>query len=139
LQLGVEAEFDHYGSGYASYVHVFCAKAGGRSRTRRACEDSIDGIAVYLSRLAPFAIYGREQRTKSASGSSMQYLGLADVYSLPPGNWEAEISAVLQVLEGFNFVLPARAQLVEALPYKLDIATIFDDTHVFDAIFYWED
>ncbi|MBW4500098.1 MAG: hypothetical protein KME57_11195 [Scytonema hyalinum WJT4-NPBG1] len=50
--LDVEAEFNHYGSGYASYVHVFCAKSNRQSTVRRGDTDWIDGI----SDLAPIRI-----------------------------------------------------------------------------------
>src|SRR5690349_4334276 len=44
--LDVDAEFGHYGSGFASYVHVFCAKAGGESTTRDGDTDHIDGLIL---------------------------------------------------------------------------------------------
>ncbi len=137
--LEVEADFDHYGSGYASYVHVFCEKTRGRSRTHRDGTDWIDGIAVYLSRLVPFAVYGREERTKHARGGSQGYVAAEDVYSLPAGDWQEEIGAIRRILQDLGFILPAREQLIERLPFDLKIPTILDDKHVYDAIFYWED
>jgi hypothetical protein len=137
--LEVDAEFNHYGSGYASYVHVFCEKTQGRSRTSRDGTDEIDGIAVYLSRLTPYAVYGREERTKHATGGSQGYLRARDVYSLPPGDWLQEVGAIRAVLQNLGFVFPEKQQLVEALPIELDIPTVLENKHVYDAIFYWED
>ena len=137
--LEVEADFEHYGSGYASYVHVFCEKTRGRSRTHRDGTDWIDGIAVYLSRLTPFAIYGQEQRTKHATGGSQGYVSAADVYSLPAGDWQKESAAIRRVLRDLGFVLPERDRLVDRLPFRLRIPTVLDDKHVYDAMFYWED
>src|SRR5258706_5399207 len=79
--LEIDADFDHYGSGYASYIHLSCQKSGGRSKVRRGDVDSIDGIAIYLSRLTPFAIYGSEHRTKSAASRSRTFLDLSRLYA----------------------------------------------------------
>lgn len=117
--LEVEADFDHYGSGYASYIHVFCEKTRASSRTHRDGTDWMDRIAVYLSRLAPFAVYGREQRTKDAAGWSQGYVSAEDVYSLPPGDWREEIAAIQRVLRELGFVFPEREQLVQRLPLDL--------------------
>src|SRR5688572_23746580 len=48
---------DHYGSGYASYIHLFCSKRGRKS-ARRQEDIEVPGIDLYLSRLAPLAVYG---------------------------------------------------------------------------------
>lgn len=97
--------------------------------------DWADGIAVYLSRLAPFAVYGRENRSEN----SMGYLRAQDAYALPPGDWQTEVVAIRQVLQDLGYVLPPRDQLIERLPIKLDIPTVLEDKHVFDAIYYGED
>src|SRR5580765_3719573 len=49
---------DHYGSGYASYVSAFLFPRDGHS-----CRDLPEriertGIMLYMSRLAPIAVYG---------------------------------------------------------------------------------
>ena len=85
--LEVESDFIHYGSGFASYVHVFCFKRDGKSTVRERDTDQTDGIAVYLSRLAPVAAYGPEQRTKSYRRG---WFGLRKVVGKSFGNLEAE-------------------------------------------------
>ncbi len=140
LVIDLDADFEHYGSGYASYVHVFCEKKRGLSRTKIANGDQIDGIALYLSRLTPFAAYGFEQRTKTLrGGGTSSFIDSNSVYSTPPGDWTVELSFIRKTLNDLGFVLPTREQLAELLGFGVNIPTILDRKHVFDAIFYWED
>lgn len=136
----VDADFTHYGSGYASYVHVYCEKSGGKSSTSRGDCDWIDGIAIYLSRLAKYAVYGYEQRTRHATGGgSGSFIDVKNLYSLPPGDWQMELAMIRDSLTQSGFIFPERDDLLERLPFKLHIPTVFDNEDVFDALFYWED
>jgi hypothetical protein len=137
--LEIDADFDHYGSGYASYVHVSCEKRGGGSRARRDNADRIEGLAIYLSRLTPLAVYGSEERYISAAGGSRGFIDVPTLYSVPSGDWQVEIAAIRRTLESLGFTFPPRDQLAEPLPFEADIPTILDDVHVYGAIFYWED
>jgi hypothetical protein len=135
----IHPDWEHYGSGYASYAHVFCFKKGGRSTVHRDGVAHIDGITLYLCRLAPIAVYGPEHRTRNARGGSGGFLDVNNVGTLPAGDWSAELREIHAVLTEHGFGVPTREQLAEVLPFKADIPTIFDNSHVFDAIFYWED
>lgn len=139
--LEVEAEFGHYGSGYASYVHVFVYKKNRGSTRRRGDVDWIDGVAVYLCRLAPVAVYGAEQRTRGATGSSFEFLCAERLYEPPPGNWDQEVGEIEQKLRSFGLELPSKAELGTTLPFDARIPTILAEPpyRVFDALFYWED
>jgi hypothetical protein len=138
-QLECEADFDHYGSGYASYVDVFCRMLAEPATSNATAEAvSVDGLGVYLSRLTPFAIYGRVQRSALSGGSFMSHIGLDHLYSVPP-NWEGEAAKVRQILEEQGFEFPSREELVKPLGFDADIPTVFDDRHVYGALFYWED
>jgi len=153
--LEVESDFSHYGSGFASYVHVFCFKRDGKSTVRERDTDQTDGIAVYLSRLAPVAAYGPEQRTKSyrrgwfglrkVVGKSFGNLEAERVGESPPGDWSEAIDEIKGVLYRFGFFLPSREELSKELPFAADIPTILGGPiygqpyRVFDAVFYWED
>lgn len=137
--LDVEADFNHYSSGYASYVDVFCAKSNRQSTVCRGDTDWIDGIAVYLARLAPIAAYGTQQRTRHARGGSQGFLRSRGVGQIPNGDWSNELHEIITSLKSFGFLLPNLEELCEPLPFKAKIPTIFDNECVFDAIFYWED
>lgn len=138
----VEADFKHYGSGYASYVDVFCAKRGGRSTTEVNGVRWIDGLVIYLSRLAPVAALGPSQRTRHRTGGSSDYLDAGKVGVLPPGDWSAEWNEVhAKLTDRYGLTLLDRDELNRRLPFTADIATVLADRpyRVFDAVFYWED
>jgi hypothetical protein len=137
--LEVDADFNHYGSGYASYVHVFCTKAKGRATTHKDGVDHIDGITVYLGRLARFAAYGAESRTKHHTGGSASFLDVRNLGTTPPGDWSAALDEIRETLSRNGFTVATTEEYGELLPFQAKIPTIFGDTHVFDAIFYWED
>ncbi len=140
--IDVEAEFNDYGSGTASYVDVFCSKRSGKSTQRKGDTDWIDGIAIYLSRLAPIAIYGPMQRTRNKTGGSFDFL-IADVVgTLPPGDWIEEVKEINKKLTTFYGVtLLEKEFLAKKLPFKAKIRTCFKKKgyQIFDAIFYWDD
>lgn len=140
--LDVEADFDHYWSGYASYVDVFCSKSGGRSTTREGTLERTDGLSLYLCRLAPVAAVGPGQTTRqgrSTAGSG--FLRPESVGATPDGDWAAESRAVSEALSRYGFSVPARAELSAPLPFDAQIATVLSDPpyQVYDALFYWED
>lgn len=138
----VEADFGHYGSGYASYVDVFCPKRGGRSTMEANGVRRIDGLVIYLSRLAPLATYGPSQRTRHATGGSADYLDAGRVGRLPPGDWSAVRDEVqTKLVRYYGFTLLGQDELSCLLPFNADIPTVISNRpyRVFDAVFYWED
>lgn len=140
-RLRVEAEFGHYGSGYASYVHVFCAKGAGRSTERRGDLDHTDGLSVYLARLAPVAAIGPGHPRRGAGTGSLDFLDPERVGESPAGDWSDELRLTRSVLERNGFYLPAREALCAPLPFAAVIPTFLSrgPYRVFDALFYWED
>jgi hypothetical protein len=149
--LEVDAEFMHYGSGFASFVHVFCYKRNDKSTVHNMDMDCTDGIAVYLGRLGPVAAYGPEQRTRSYRrgwfwlrkqvSRSFGFLEVAKLSELPPGDWNEEINEIKDKLRRFGFYLPSREELSKELPFPADISTNLGEQpyRVFDAVFYWYD
>lgn len=82
--ISVEADFDSYGGGYASFVDVFCFKKDGSSRERfLGSGEKIIGIQIYLSRLAPIAAYGAEECTRHPRGGSSSLLAYDSVATMP--------------------------------------------------------
>ena len=137
--LEVDGEFDSYGSGFASYAHLFCRKPGHESTYERDGRTWIDGIAVYLNRLSPIAVLGPETRTVFERGSSHGFLDAEHVGELPDGSWVEEKKIIQMILEEEGVTLLSRAEVDQALPFKAKINTNFDDKLIFDALFYWED
>jgi hypothetical protein len=139
--LEVEADFNHYGSGYASYVPVFCYKKDRKSTTRRDDTDWIDGILVYLCRLAPVAVYGPETESRAHRSGGHHFLMPDDLGRLLQGAWEEEVREVQAKLEAAGLTIPLQSEMARPLGFEAEIPTILADGpyYVFDAIFYWED
>ncbi len=139
-QMVVETE-DGYGSGYASYVDVFCYKTGGRSSLKKPEHTVIDGITIYLCKHAPVAVMGAMEKTRHSSGGSFGFLHAEDLNIFPPGNW-LEVSAELrQKLEKHGFTILDPQELKKPMPFNTKIHTLLGDPpyQIFDAFFHWYD
>jgi hypothetical protein len=139
-QIAVESD-GSYGSGYASYLDIFCFKKDGSSTRVSGQSTTIDGIALYLCKLAPVAVMGAMTKTKSKNGGSSSFLRPEDLNKLPAGNWDAVIFEIKHKLEKQNFVLLEPKILKQKMPFEAKIPTILGDPpyQIFDAFFHWED
>lgn len=147
-----EAEWDHFGSGYASFVEFFCyqkedlivldEKHGHR-------EIKMHGLIVDICRLAPVAIMGDDERYKTIHIESNEYRGGA-YGSLLGGAKLIGVSKrfqtfgeqLKQVLEEFDFEVVEPEEMNQLLSFKTKIPTIYRESRdytVADAVFYWED
>ena len=138
-ELDVDADFDSYGSGFASYVHVFCTKSDRRSTKRIGESDWIDGIGVYLGRLVPFAAYGAETRTRHPRGGSGGFLDCRSLETTPDGSWDAELAAILDAVSNSGFAVLPKSEYCRLLPIRLEWETNFGTDTYFDAIYHWYD
>lgn len=139
--LEISAIFNHYGSGYASYVDVFCEKAQGRSKVQQGNELYSHAIVVYLCRLAPVAIYGAGLKIKRPQSESYRHIRLEGLATTPEGDWATELEDIVTVLKKLGFTLLDKESLVQPLAFKAKIRTSFGTLPytVFDALFHWED
>lgn len=139
--LDYKAEFEHYGSGYASYVEVFCYKKDGSSSEERNGVLEIDGIRIYICRLTPVAVIGKGRVTKHDKGGSSDFLPSQNVDVLPSGDWEEMAAGIRGVLARYHFKDLDSNYVSQPLPFEADIPTLLGDPpyKIFDALFYWED
>ena len=147
-----EAEWNHFGSGYASFVEFFCyqkedlvvleEKHGHR-------EIKMNGLIVDISRLASVAIMGDDERYKTIHIETNEYRGGA-YGSLLGGpkliglskRFQTFGEQLKQVLEEFDFEVVKPEEMNQLLSFKTKIPTIYRESRdytVADAIFYWED
>lgn len=137
--LDVDADFNSYGSGFASYVHVFCTKAN-RAATKRSGEtDWINGITVYLGRLVPFAAFGTEERTRHARGGSAGFLDPSSLETTPDDSWNTELKTILETINAAGYTVLPKSDYCRELPVRMNWDTNFGTDTYFDAIFYWYD
>lgn len=141
-EVSLVRELDHHGSGYASYISAFLFPRDKRSQRDFPDRVETTGILLYMSRLAPIAVYGASGRTenKRNSGGSSGFLSVENLGKLPEGDWIDFLMSVRECLQAKNIeILPAEPLLLPA-PEDVRIPTLFDGPHyVFDTLFYWSD
>ncbi len=140
--ISIEADFNSYGSGYASFVDMFCFKKDGSTRQRfLGSGEKVTGIQVYLSRLAPVAVYGAEERTRHANGGSSSLLGYDAIGTVPDGDWKCVLEEVHAVLENFGLEIADAMTVSKLLPFDASIETNLGEPpfRIFDLFFYWYD
>jgi hypothetical protein len=135
-------ELDHHGSGYASYVSAFLYPSDGRSRTVHSSWIETTGILLYLSRLAPIAVFGASARgeSKDNKSSSWGFIEARNLNTLPEGDWREFLRDVEEVLARYGIEVLPREPLLLPAPEDVSIPTVFDGPYfVFDTLFYWCD
>lgn len=146
----LNADFEHYGSGFSSYVPIFMSKKDKSDVTITTDGDirteTTNGLLLYLCRLAPVAVYGGETWTKTfhkqqwRSGST-PYLALTSIGILPQIDWTNEIVAITNILNEYRWSLLTKEEVDIKLDFDLTIPTVLaaPPYTVFDCLFYWED
>ncbi|PYZ96684.1 hypothetical protein CR205_13370 [Alteribacter lacisalsi] len=147
-----EAEWDHFGSGYASFVEFFCYRKQDvtiLNEKNGMKEIEIKGIIVDVCRLAPAAIMGEDVRTRKLRVKTNEEVSGA-YGSLIDRSGEFHVSRKFEVtarqleraLREFDYELLKPEQLYQSLPFSTKIPTIYrkpEEYIVLDALFYWED
>ena len=141
-QVSLIRELDHHGSGYASYISAFLFP-----RDKRSCRDFPDrvetaGILLYMSRLAPIAVFGASGRSenKQNNGRSSGFISIENLGILPDGDWTDFLAVVRECLQAKNIELLPKEPLLLSAPEDVRIPTVFDGPYyVFDTLFYWSD
>lgn len=147
-----EAEWDHFGSGYASFVEFFCYRTKDCIRIDEKNgirEINTKGIILDISRLTSVAIMGEDERQRmicietDEEVSSGQGSILDSPNSLVVGEELATLATKLQkALQEFDYQLLSANEISEPLMFQTKIPTIYRNARqylVMDAIFYWED
>lgn len=139
--LKIDADFKSYGSGYASYVDIFCYKRDGSSTEKKNNDLWIDGISIYLCKHAPVAVFGANKKTKGNKSGSYGFLDPFSVGSIPPGSWELALDFIKDKLGEYKIQILSKRYVMQQLSFKTDIRTVLnnDGYKVFDTFFYWED
>lgn len=131
--------FDHYGSGYASYVDCWIYRPNDEFRLHAG--DNYCGLVVLFSRLSEYYVLGEGAKCwKGATTSS--YLPSFELVD------QIEHPAVVELERLVSPVLSSRglcrlrtSDLFSPLPSGVRVPTILADPPLrhFDALFYWED
>jgi len=136
-------EWDHYGSGYASFVDAwfYRPEPAFKSRIPFTYTHGHTGLIVLLSRLSPYFVM-MEGDKGWGERNAASYLPDAREADRLHTAAVRELAARMQpLLEARGLVRLRGADLAQPLPAGLAVPTILGDPPytVFDALFYWED
>lgn len=145
-----EAEWNHFGSGYASFIEFFCYRKENQFVEEKDGfrEVKTEGIVIDICRLAAVAIMGEDDRYEEVRIETNEVVGGAygSIIDGPclliKDELQETVREVTLALEEFDYNLLAIEELRKPLPFKTKIETIYREPKeylVMDAIFYWED
>jgi hypothetical protein len=138
-----KVEWDHYGSGYASFVDAWFYKDTPDFDVREPMRHGHEhtGLVVLLSRLSPFVVFMEGERRWHGHGASSYLPALEAVDQLETPAVATLALQVELVLQRHGLVRAKKSRLDSALDPGLRVPTILTDGPFtqFDALFYWED
>ncbi|MCM3761945.1 hypothetical protein M3212_14310 [Alkalihalobacillus oceani] len=147
-----EAEWNHFGSGYASFVEFFCYRKEDSTVVEEKYgvqEVKTNGMIIDICRLAPVAIIGEDDRYKKIKVETNEEVGGAYGTLLDGTNrfvcsekFQRTEEQLKQSLKEFQYELLETEELTQPLSVQTKIPTIYRKPNqylVMDAIFYWED
>ena len=151
-RLIVEADFDYYGSGFASYINIHISKKDGSDSTvstkNRAITTSTKGLLLYICNLAPVWCYGSSSWSKTTEdgafkSSSGYFLTSKKINTLDnDALWHDEVETIKTLMDDmYGYVLLTTKEAQKPISSDIKIATVFSDPpfEVFDCFFHWED
>lgn len=136
-------EWNHYGSGYASFVDAWFYKRepGFAVKQPLDYEDEHIGLVVLFSRLSRYFVFmeGEKRWDKRRATSYLPAFEMVDRFG---SSAVAKLGEEVQrVLESFKLIRVYRGSLEEPLPSDISVATNLADRGFtqFDALFHWDD
>lgn len=148
----IEAEWDHFGSGYASFVEFFCYQKENVLIVKEINDIQkleIHGIIIDVCRLAPVAIMGEDERFKTIDIITNKEIsgGYGTLLDGPSRLHLSEKFLSLErelklALDEFKYEVLDENTVSQPLAFKTNIPTLYRASQaykVMDALFYWED
>jgi hypothetical protein len=136
-------EWDHYGSGYASYIGAWFYKTTPEfdMTVPQTYGKGHRGLVVLLSRLSPYFVFAEGEKNWHSHGGGSHLPAFEMVDCIQSSGVTKLVTEVQPILEEFGLVRLLRESLMQPLETTRRVPTILTDepfTH-FDALYYWED
>ncbi len=139
-------DFDHYGSGYSSYIPTFFYNEKCKiKQIYPAYNQNFIGLEVYFCRLAPyFIMLENEYRWQQHSHNSERFNGFPHqnrIDEIQHANTQHIAQHIETLLSEFGLKRLNKEILNTSLNGKYQINTVLNDRayRYFDAFFHWED
>jgi hypothetical protein len=146
----IDADFENYGSGYASYVYIKISKRDkssvittiqGSNKT-----DRLKGLLIYVSKLSPHWYYGGMEwidryHNNTYTGGYNAFLRPDSIDGLDLTQWRDPLIKIQKIMTEFSYSLLDRQSLERSLWFDVIVPTILSESPhtVFDCFFHWED
>ena len=139
-KLKSQIEWNHYGSGYASFIDAWFYPSDATTRVSPHGEHHV-GIFVLLSRLTRYFVVGQGEKAWSTKGRSgyMPDFDLTDTVKHPVLIDHVDSITILLAEAGLTRL--RKDDLAARLPLKFGTPTILSSSPYrhFDALFHWND
>lgn len=137
-------EWNHYGSGYASFVDAWFYKNTPDFNAKRPVRygEEHTGLTVLLSRLSPYFVFMESEKQWDVHGGGYQALPELEMIDRLETPVVIALSQQIQSeLEQCGLVRAYKEQLTSLLPTGTRVPTVLTDRGFtqFDALFHWED
>ena len=134
-----KTEYEHYGSGYASFVDCWLYRPDDEFRFEKG--NCFWGLVVLFSRLSKYFVLGEGQKTwhKGSGSSYVPSFEFVDVFT--QNSTKTLERLIFHTLERQGLVRLHANDLAKFLRTDIRVPTILSDPpwRHFDALFYWED
>lgn len=145
LKTGTQSviEWNHYGSGYASYIDAWFYKTTPEFNMSlpQTYGKGHKGLVILLSRLSPYFVFAEGEKNWHSHGGG-SYLPAFEMVDCLHSFGVANLATQVQpILEEVGLVRLSRESLMHSLETTRRVPTILTEdpfTH-FDALYYWED
>ena len=133
-------EWNHYGSGYASFIEAWFYPADDRARLPGR-EEGHAGLVVLFSRLSRCFVLGQDEKRWSPDGGSAGLPNFSTVDDITHPALLPFAGPVTALLTAAGLERLRRQDLAVPLPDTIQVPTILTDPpfRQFDALFHWED
>lgn len=139
VQLLDKTDFEHYDSGYASFIDCWLYRED--EEFRFASGNSYWGLVVLFSRLSNYYVVGEGQLSWRTTDASSYLPSFVMVDKISHRAVQSIIDDVCEVLDAHGLVRLRAEELSEPLPDEIRVRTILSrhPRRHFDALFYWFD
>lgn len=140
FDLATRTEWDHYGSGYASFVDAWFYRPDGTGRLSSFAEHHM-GIWVLLSRTTRFFVIGQGEKSWHSQGGGSYMPCFDDAECIEHPAIAALASPIIDHFEEAGLTHLSRESLSAPLDSTYGVPDILSGPPFrhFDALFHWED
>lgn len=145
FDLTSQCEWNHYGSGYASYIDAWFYRDTPEFRVTPSLGQKYEyiGLWILFHRLSPYYVMGQGWKSwDDANAIASRYMPRMDEVDRIESNAVLSLSSEIQrQLSYHGLIRLNREDVAQPIPHDIAIETVLSDAkfHLFDALYHWMD